>query len=59
MLTVILIILLIILLVGALPVYPYSRGWGYFPGGLLALILLIFIILLLTGTIDLNGNTTT
>ncbi|MEX0761527.1 MAG: DUF3309 family protein [Dehalococcoidia bacterium] len=58
MLTLILIILLIILLVGALPVYPYSRGWGYFPGGLLALILLIFVILLLTGTIDFNGNTT-
>lgn len=42
----ILLILLILLLVGALPVYPYSTNWGYWPGGL---ILLIIVILLLAG----------
>jgi hypothetical protein len=59
MLELILIILLVILLLGALPVYPYSRRWGYFPGGLLTLILLIFVVLLLTGVVDFNGTTNT
>jgi hypothetical protein len=45
----ILVILLIVLLVGALPSWPYSRGWGYYPSGGLGLILLILIILLLMG----------
>ncbi|HEX8087928.1 MAG: DUF3309 family protein [Blastocatellia bacterium] len=45
----ILIILLILLLIGAVPSWPYSRGWGYYPSGLLGVILLIVIILLLTG----------
>jgi hypothetical protein len=45
----ILIILLILLLIGAAPSWPYSRGWGYYPSGLLGVILLILIILLLTG----------
>jgi Protein of unknown function (DUF3309) len=45
----ILIILLILLLIGAVPSWPYSRGWGYYPSGLLGIILLIVIILLLTG----------
>jgi Protein of unknown function (DUF3309) len=44
-----LIILLILLLIGAVPSWPYSRGWGYYPSGLLGIILLIVIILLLTG----------
>jgi Protein of unknown function (DUF3309) len=43
----ILIIILIILLIGALPRWPYSSGWGYYPSGGLGLILLIAIILLL------------
>jgi hypothetical protein len=47
----ILIIILIILLLGALPTWPYSGGWGYYPTGGLGLILLIVIILLLTGRI--------
>jgi hypothetical protein len=47
----ILLILLILLLVGALPTWPYSRGWGYYPSGGLGLILLIIIILLLLGQI--------
>ena len=45
----ILIIVLIILAIGAAPTWPYSRGWGYYPSGLLGLILLILIILALTG----------
>jgi Protein of unknown function (DUF3309) len=45
----ILIILLILILIGALPTWPYSSGWGYYPTGGLGLILLIVIILLLTG----------
>lgn len=47
----ILIIVLIILLLGALPTWPYSGGWGYYPTGGLGLILLIVVILLLTGRI--------
>ena len=44
-----LVILLIVLLMLAVPVWPYSRGWGYFPSGILGLILIILIILLLVG----------
>jgi carbon starvation protein CstA len=44
-----LIILLVLLLVGAVPAWPYSRAWGYYPSGLLGVILLIIILLLLTG----------
>ena len=45
----ILLVLLILLLLGALPTWPYSRGWGYFPSGGLGLVVVIVIILLLTG----------
>jgi hypothetical protein len=45
----ILVVLLILLLLGALPTWPYSRGWGYYPSGGLGLLLLILIILLLAG----------
>ena len=45
----ILIIVLILILVGALPTWPYSSGWGYYPSGGLGLVLLIVIILLVTG----------
>jgi hypothetical protein len=45
----ILLIILILLLVGALPTWPYSSGWGYYPSGGLGLIVLIIIILLLMG----------
>jgi uncharacterized protein DUF3309 len=45
----ILLIILILLLVGALPMWPYSGGWGYYPSGGLGLVVLILIILLLTG----------
>ncbi len=49
MLGTILIILLIVALLGALPAWPYSRGWGYYPSGGLGLVLLILIVLLLLG----------
>jgi uncharacterized protein DUF3309 len=45
----ILIIVLILILVGALPTWPYSSGWGYYPSGGLGLVVLIVVILLLTG----------
>jgi len=46
-----LLIVLIVLLIGALPTYPYSRGWGYYPSGGIGLVLLILLILLLLGRI--------
>jgi hypothetical protein len=42
-------ILLILLLVGALPAWPYSRDWGYYPSGGLGVVVLVLVILLLTG----------
>lgn len=51
MLGTILLIILILALVGALPAWPYSSGWGYYPSGGLGLILLILIILLVAGRI--------
>jgi hypothetical protein len=45
----ILVILLILLLVGALPTWPYSSGWGYYPSGGLGLVLVIVVVLLLMG----------
>jgi hypothetical protein len=47
----ILLIVVILLLVGALPTWPYSSAWGYWPSGGLGLVLLILIILLLMGRI--------
>ena len=46
-----LLIILIILLLGALPTWPYSAGWGYYPSGGLGLVVLILVILLLIGVI--------
>jgi hypothetical protein len=45
----VLIIILILILVGAVPHWPYSRSWGYYPSGGLGLVLLILIILVLLG----------
>ena len=45
----ILLTILILLLIGALPTWPYSSGWGYYPSGGLGLIVLIIVILVLTG----------
>ena len=51
MLGTILLVILILLLVGAIPTWPHSGGWGYYPSGGLGLILVIVIILLLAGRI--------
>ena len=45
----ILLIIVLLLVVGALPTWPYSTGWGYYPSGGLGLILIILLILLLMG----------
>jgi hypothetical protein len=45
----ILIIVLVLLLVGALPTWPYSTGWGYYPSGGVGLAVLILVVLLLMG----------
>jgi hypothetical protein len=45
----ILLIVLIIILVGALPTWPYSSGWGYYPSGGIGLVLVILLILVLMG----------
>lgn len=47
----ILLILVIILLVGALPAWPYSAGWGYYPSGGLGLVLVILLIMALLGVV--------
>ena len=49
MLGLLLLVVLIVLLLGALPSWPYSRGWGYYPSGLFGVILIIIIIWLLMG----------
>ena len=49
MLGTILLIILILILIGALPTWPYSSGWGYYPSGGLGLVLLIVVILALLG----------
>lgn len=49
--TTILLIVLILILLGVVPTWPYSRGWGYYPGGIVGLLLLILIILILMGRI--------
>jgi len=47
----ILLIILILLLIGALPTWGYSRGFGYFPSGILGVILIVVVILVLMGRI--------
>jgi len=51
MLGTILLVILILMLVGAIPTWPHSRAWGYYPSSGLGLILLIIIILMLMGRI--------
>lgn len=48
-LSTILLIVLILLLVGALPAWPYSSGWGYYPSGILGTVLIVLLILMLLG----------
>ena len=47
----ILIVILILVLVGALPTWPHSKNWGYYPSGGLGLVVLILLVLLLLGRI--------
>ena len=49
MLSLLILVVLVILLLGALPSWPYSRGWGYYPSGGIGVILVIILILLLLG----------
>jgi len=51
MLGTILLIVLVLMLVGALPTWPHSSGWGYYPSGGMGLVLLIVVVLLLMGRI--------
>ena len=51
MLGTILVIVLILMLLGALPTWPHSRGWGYYPSGGVGLLLVILVVLLLLGRI--------
>lgn len=51
MLGTILLVVLVLMLLGSLPVYPYSRQWGYAPGGFLGTILIVILILVLMGRI--------
>jgi hypothetical protein len=51
MLGTVLLVLLILMLVGALPTWPHSKSWGYYPSGGLGLVLAILIVLLLLGRI--------
>ncbi|MBN8530882.1 MAG: DUF3309 domain-containing protein [Alphaproteobacteria bacterium] len=50
-LTTILLIILILILIGALPAWPHSRSWGYYPSGGLGLIVIILLILILMGRV--------
>ena len=47
----ILLIILILILLGAIPAWPYSRGWGYYPSGLVGIVLVILIVLVLMGRV--------
>ena len=47
----ILLVILVLLVVGALPLWPYSANWGYYPGGGLGLVLIILLILAVTGRV--------
>jgi hypothetical protein len=47
----ILLIILVLILIGALPSWPYSRGWGYYPSGGVGLVVIVLLVLLLMGQI--------
>jgi hypothetical protein len=47
----ILLIVFVLALLGALPAWPYSAGWGYYPSGLLGLVVLVLIVMALTGRV--------
>jgi hypothetical protein len=45
----VLLIVLVVLLLGAIPTWPYSQGWGYYPSGGLGIVLVVLLVLVLTG----------
>jgi Protein of unknown function (DUF3309) len=49
MLSIVLLVILVLLLIGALPSWPYSSGWGYAPSGVIGVVLVVIVILALTG----------
>lgn len=49
--SVILLVILVVLLLGALPAWPYSRSWGYYPSGGLGLVVVVLLVLLLAGRV--------
>jgi hypothetical protein len=51
MTSMLLLVLLVVLLLGALPAWPYSRSWGYYPSGTLSVVLVILLVLMLIGYI--------
>jgi hypothetical protein len=51
MLSTVLLVVLILLLVGSIPSWPHSRGWGYGPSGILGIVLVVVLILALTGRV--------
>jgi len=51
MIRMLLLVFLVLLLVGSVPVWPYSAGWGYYPGGGIGLVLLIVLVLVAMGHI--------
>ena len=51
MLSTVLVVVLVLALIGALPAWPYSSGWGYYPSGGLGIIVLVVLVLLLTGRV--------
>jgi hypothetical protein len=51
MLTTILLVILVLMLVGAMPHWPYSTGWGYGPGGIIGVLLIVLLVLMLMGRI--------
>ena len=58
MIGIILLIVLLVLLIGAVPAWPYNRGWGYYPSGFLGLALVVILILVLLGAFNRAVNAT-
>ena len=51
MLSTVLLVILVLALIGALPAWPYSSGWGYYPSGGVGIVVLVVLVLLLTGRV--------
>jgi hypothetical protein len=51
MLSTVLLVVLVLALIGALPAWPYSSGWGYYPSGGVGIVVLVVLVLLLTGRV--------